>query len=72
MNNDIDTVRTFAFWLFAVAMYLLPVVIATSRRHRNAGAIFVLNIFLGWSCLGWIGAMVWAHTDNVNKQKGRR
>ena len=25
-------------------------------------AIFVLNLFLGWTLLGWVGALVWAAT----------
>ncbi len=41
-------------------MYFLPTVIAAGRRKRNAGAIFVLNLFLGWSLIGWVLALVWA------------
>ena len=26
----------------------------------NEGAIFVLNLFLGWSLIGWVVALVWA------------
>jgi hypothetical protein len=25
----------------------------------------VLNLFLGWTFLGWVIAMVWAFTDNT-------
>ncbi|MFZ6773064.1 superinfection immunity protein [Undibacterium sp. SXout7W] len=25
----------------------------------------VLNIFLGWTILGWIGALVWSYSDNT-------
>lgn len=45
--------------LFAV-VYLLPGIIASSRRHRNATAIWVLDIFLGWTFFGWVVALVWA------------
>jgi len=41
-------------------IYLLPAVIAILRRHQSALAITVLNLFLGWSVLGWIIALVWA------------
>jgi hypothetical protein len=49
-----------------VALYFLPSIVAYSRSHRQAGAITVLNLLLGWTVLGWILAMVWAATA-VNK-----
>lgn len=44
----------------AFAVYLLPAIIATSRKHRSTGAIWALNILLGWSFIGWVVALVWA------------
>ena len=41
-------------------VYLLPGVVAWMRGHRNQNAIFVLNLLLGWTVLGWIVALVWA------------
>ena len=49
----------------AVALYFLPAIAASRRRHRNAGAITMLNLLTGWTVLGWIIAMVWSATDNV-------
>ena len=43
-----------------LALYFLPTIIAQQRKHRSLGGIFVLNLLLGWSLLGWIGALVWA------------
>ncbi|WP_419804777.1 superinfection immunity protein [Terriglobus sp.] len=43
-----------------LALYFLPTIIAQQKRHRSLGGIFVLNLLLGWSLLGWIGALVWA------------
>jgi len=40
--------------------YMLPSIVAASRRHRNMPAIAVLNILLGWTFIGWVGALVWA------------
>jgi hypothetical protein len=33
-------------------------------------AIGVLNFFLGWTLLGWIGALVWACTADVRQRAG--
>jgi len=48
--------------LFMIACYFFPAIIAVCRGHHNTLAIFLLNLFLGWSGLGWIGALVWAAT----------
>jgi len=44
----------------ALLVYFLPTIIATSRHKQNAMAIFLLNLFAGWSVVGWILAIVWA------------
>jgi len=43
--------------------YFLPVAIAFYRKRVNTGAIFALNLFLGWSLIGWVIALVWALKD---------
>lgn len=45
-----------------LVLYFLPWLCAASRGHHNSGAIFVLNLFLGWTVLGWIVSLVWAFT----------
>ena len=41
-------------------LYFLPAFIAYLRGHHQKAAIGVLNIFLGWTVLGWIAALIWA------------
>lgn len=51
------------FTAFALAaVYLLPTFVAFGREHHNKWAILVLNLFLGWTFLGWIASLVWAVT----------
>ena len=45
--------------------YLLPTAIAYYREHRNTTAITVLNLFLGWTLVGWVAALVWALVDRA-------
>jgi hypothetical protein len=40
--------------------YFLPFAIAFYKKRANTGAIFALNLFLGWSLVGWVIALVWA------------
>jgi hypothetical protein len=52
-----------------VALHFAPSLTAYARRHRNRGAIFALNLFLGWTLLGWVAALVWSLTDYVEPPK---
>lgn len=45
-----------------LALYFMPTIIANSRQKRNIGAIFALNLLLGWSLVGWVVSLVWALT----------
>jgi len=58
-------------FIFA-AIYFVPAIVAVVRHHNNKGAIIVLNIFLGWTVLVWIMALVWASTSNTRAGDQRR
>ena len=47
-----------------IAAYFIPGIIAVTRRHRKATSILLVNLFFGWSVLGWIFALVWAVRAN--------
>ena len=46
-----------------LAIYFFPSLNATGRKHHNAGAIFILNLLLGWTLVGWVVALVWSSTN---------
>ena len=46
------------FLLFVCLMYFLPTIIG--RDKSDAGLIFVVNLLLGWTVVGWIVAFIWA------------
>ena len=46
--------------LFLVLLYFLPSIIG--RDKRDAAGIILLNVFLGWTVIGWVIALVWAIT----------
>jgi hypothetical protein len=50
--------------ILMLGFYFLPAIIAGMRKHNNTLAIFVLTLFLGWTLLGWIGALVWSVTNS--------
>lgn len=47
----------------AFVLYFLPSFIG--KHKQNFGAIFVLNLLLGWTLIGWVVAMVWAVTKET-------
>jgi len=54
--------------VFLAVIYFIPAIVASSRGHSQAGAIWVLNILLGWTLIGWVGALVWACTNSAPQQ----
>jgi hypothetical protein len=53
------------FFIFMVLLfaYFIPAIVAFGREHHNKGGILALNLFLGWTLIGWVGALVWALTN---------
>ena len=43
-----------------LAFYFLPTWIAQRRDHPSTGGIFVINLLLGLTGLGWIFALAWS------------
>ncbi len=57
---------TFAVIISILSLgYLLPTGIAVGRKRSNTGAIFVLNLFLGWTLIGWVIALIWSVAKDV-------
>ncbi len=48
------------FVIALLALYFLPSIIAGIRGHRNGAAISIVILFLGWTLIGWVGALVWS------------
>lgn len=48
-------------------IYFLPYLLANKKAHPQETAIFVLNLFAGWTIIAWIIALVWAYTNKENK-----
>lgn len=46
--------------IFLGVLYFIPSFVAGNRHHRNQGSIFILNLFLGWTLVGWVAALVWS------------
>jgi FtsH-binding integral membrane protein len=55
---------SFVFWIIVLAaLYLVPTFIAYRRQHINRVPILVINIFFGWSFIGWVAWLAWSLTN---------
>lgn len=50
----------FILLILGVIVYFIPALVANNHQHPQTGAITILNLFLGWTLLGWVIALVWA------------
>lgn len=46
------------FLIFSVLLYFLPTIIA--RDKPQVLAVFLVNLLLGWTVIGWFVALIWA------------
>lgn len=49
-------------------LYFFPAIIAWGRHHQT-GMVFVIDIFLGWTVIGWVVALAIACGDQ-KKDRG--
>lgn len=51
------------FFALATIMYFLPSILGYNKR--SAAGIFLVNLFLGWTIVGWVVALFWACTADT-------
>jgi hypothetical protein len=44
----------------SVILYFIPAAVAWLRHVPNRGSVTVVNVFLGWTVIGWIVALAMA------------
>ena len=62
-----DTVRTIVRFaaeavviVAALIAYFTPTIVAKRRAIRQLAPVIVVNVFLGWTFVGWVVALAWA------------
>jgi len=58
--------------ILALLVYFLPTLIAECRDHHQQNAIIILNIFLGWTFLGWVVALAWSASAVSNDGSSKK
>jgi hypothetical protein len=48
-------------WLgVLLVIYFLPTIVAVMRHTKKQAGIVLINLFLGFTVVGWLAALVWA------------
>lgn len=65
MTRPHSTARVVLSWVAAVLTvgYLIPWAIAITRQKRDHVPTLLVNVFGGWSVIGWVAALVMACRD---------
>ena len=57
------------FIVLGAAFYFLPTIAAFVKGTPNKMSILIINLFLGWTFVGWIVALAMAFRDNTTPQQ---
>jgi Na+-driven multidrug efflux pump len=52
-----------------ILLYFVPSVVAFVREHQNAIPILVLNLFFGWTLLGWVICLAWSFSSDDRESR---
>ena len=53
--------------LLILVLYFLPIGVAALRNHNRQLDIIVIDLWLGWTVIGWMLALVWACDSDVEE-----
>jgi T4 superinfection immunity protein len=59
-GTTVDAIATLLIVLFAIVCYFIPTIVAAIRQVPNTGSVVVINLFLGWTFMGWVVALAMA------------
>lgn len=70
--TDVSSIAGLFGLALLVAVYFVPSLVGVTRQHHNLGSIVVLNLFLGWTVIGWVLALAMSASATQTKERARR
>jgi high-affinity K+ transport system ATPase subunit B len=66
-----DEAMIFSIIMFALTLllYFLPTIIANNRKSTSIWPIFIVNLFLWWTVIFWLVALIWASSSQTKTDK---
>lgn len=65
-----ETVGSILILIIALAIWLVPVLIASVRKHQQVGPIVIVTVLTGWTGIGWIVALAWSLSSTQKATAG--
>ena len=65
LTSVIDPYTALKVLCVAVGVYFLPTIFALLTQHHNRLSIFLCDLSLGWTMIGWVSALVWASSTRT-------
>lgn len=59
-DNGASAFLGFTLITLALIAYIFPMAVALHRHCKATAGIVVVNLFLGWTFVGWVVALAWA------------
>lgn len=56
------------YFILYLLTYFLPTIIALIWGCDRTGSVFIMNLFLGWTFIGWVWAFIWAVSPKREQQ----
>lgn len=63
VTTNLGAALAIASFPIGVALYFAPLICAKLREQHNIGVILLVNLFLGWTLVGWVVALAFAFAD---------
>jgi hypothetical protein len=67
-DGILDSTATVIILMVVLIIYMLPTLIAYGREHPWRHELAIINIFLGWTLIGWFVVFLWAALGAVEEQ----
>ena len=56
------------YFIVSLIIYFLPTITAMLVGCDRKGSVFIMNLFLGWTFIGWVWAFIWSVSSNHEQQ----
>jgi len=54
--------------IILTCIYFIPSIVANQREHYYTSTVFIVNLLLGWTFLGWVITLIWATKKTPTKK----
>ena len=68
MSDLFTPVHLMILMIVGIGPYFVPTIVAFSRGSTSKVGVLLVNLLLGITVLGWIGALIWASSGETEAQ----